>query len=223
MSEVSALTLRSGHGVVGNVGPFGKTPRQVAIGLAESLAAYGVSHQGARCNIVLEGESGFGAGSMLFLGDVVLRITIPCEPCSHGAQLAGVRTSRFREIERYLAIVVRGGTLRRGVTASTQLGVYPEAPESFRERCAWALDHIPQGRVVGALDFLDAIGAGSAYARTLPRWMAAAKAVGKPVHRVLTTNMTAPSWCPEAAAVLAGEQVFNPGTARFDLMQELWF
>lgn len=223
MSEVPALTLRSGHGVVGNAGPSGKTPRQVAIGLAESLAANGVSHQGARCNIVLEGGPDFGAGSMLFLGDVALRVTIPCEPCSHGARLAGVRTSHFREIERYLAVVVRGGTLRRGITVSTQLGVYPAAPEGFRERCAWALDYIPRGKVVSASDFLDAIGAGVVYARTLPRWMAAAKAVGKPVHRVLTTNMTAPSWCPEAEAILKDEQALNPVNTRFDLMQALWF
>jgi hypothetical protein len=77
--------------------------------------------------------------------------------------------------------------------------------------------------VVGAPDFLDAIGAGTAYARTLPRWMAAAKAAGKPVHRVLTANLTAPSWCPEAAVLLADEQVLNPGEACFNLMRELWF
>ena len=223
MSEVATLTLRSGHGAVGNVGPSGKTPRQLAIGLAESLAAYGVSHQGARCNIVLEGEPRFSAGSILLLGGVVLRVTMPCEPCSHGARLAGVRTSRFREIERYLATVVRGGTLRVGTMAGIRSGAYPETPGDFRTRCAWALDYIPKGRVVGGLDFLEAIGAGSAYARTLPRWMTAAKAVGKPVHRVLTTNMTAPSWCPEAMAMLADEQVLNLGDARFDLMQTLWF
>lgn len=223
MTEISTLTLRSGHGVVGNVGPSGKTPHQVAIGLAESLAAKGVSHQGARCNIILEGESSFGSGSMLYLGGVALRVTMPCEPCSHGAKLAGVQTSRFREIERYLAIVVQGGTLGGGTAASIQLGVFPKVPEDFRARCAWALDYIPQGKVVTAPAFLDAIGAGAAYARTLPRWMAAAKAVGKPVHRVLTANLTAPSWCAEATAMLADEQVFDPRNTRFDLTQELWF
>lgn len=223
MTEVSTLMLRSGYGVVDNVGPSGKTPRQVAIGLAESLAAHGVSHQGARCNIILEGETGFGLGSMLFLGDVVLRVTVPCEPCSHGAQLAGVRMPRFREIERYLAIVVRGGNLGTGIAASTQLGVYPEAPGEFRTRCAWALDYIPAGKVVGAQDFLVAIGAGPAYARTLPRWMASAKAMGKPVHRVLAAGFTAPSWCTEALVLLAQEGAGSPRDACFDLTQELWF
>lgn len=160
MLEVPALTLRSGHGVVDSVGPSGKTPRQVAIGLAESLAAKGVSHQGARCNIVVEGEPRFDSGSMLNLNGVVLRVTMPCEPCSRGADLAGVRTSRFREIERYLATVVQGGTIRRGVTASIQLGAHPTIPGDFRARCAWALDYIPKGKVVTTLDFLHAIGAG---------------------------------------------------------------
>lgn len=223
MSEVTALTLRSGHGVVDNVGPSGRTPRQVAIGLADSLAVHGVSHEGARCNIVLEDESGFGSGSLLFIDVVVLRVTIPCEPCSYGAQLAGVRTSRFREIERYLAIVVEGGTVSTGDIASAQLAVYPKAPGDFRTRCAWALDCIPKGAVVRAPDFLDAIGAGPAYARVLPCWMASAKTAGKSVHRVLTADLAAPSWCPDAGTLLATEQVVNPIDFQFDLMQELWF
>jgi hypothetical protein len=127
------------------------------------------------------------------------------------------------EVPGYLAIVVQGGTLGKGTTASIQLGVYPKVPEDFRARCVWALDYIPQGKVVTVPDFLDAIGAGVTYAQTLPRWMATAKAVGKPVHRVLTTNLTAPSWCSEATAMLVDEQVFDPRNARFDLTQELWF
>lgn len=223
MSEATTLTLRSGLGVVENVGPSGKTPRQVAIGLADSLAAHGVTHQGARCNIILEGEADFGSGSMLFLGDVILRVTIPCEPCSYGAQMASIRTAHFRAIERYLAVVVCGGIVRPGTTVSSQLNVYPEAPGDFRTRCAWALDQIPLGGVVLAPDFLDAIGASSTYARTLPRWMATARAAGKPTHRVLTANCTAPSWCPDAATLLSAEGTDNPGRALFDLTQVLWF
>lgn len=225
MLGVPSMALRSGYGIVGNAGPSGLTPRQVNIGFADSLLTHGVSHQGARCNIIFDGrpEPGFGAGSVIRLGDVALRVTMPCEPCSHGAQLAGVRTSHFREIERYLAIVVHGGILEPGMIASIQLRVYPMAPGDFRTRCAWALDYVPSGAVVGASEFLDAIGAGQAYARVLPRWMASARDQGKPVHRVLTDKLRVPSWCTNAGNILASEGISNPADARFDLMRTLWF
>jgi len=226
MTTVSSLTLRSGHGILGNEGPSGDTPRQVNIGLADSLATHGVSQQGARCNIILSGQLSpdFGPGAVIRIREAVLRVTMPCEPCTYGAGMANVRTSRFRLIERYLAIVQHGGILTIGDTPSIQLGVYPSVPGDFRSRCAWALDFIPRGHVVGALDFLNAIGAGKAYARTLPRWMASAKIQGKPVHRVLTTNLTAPSWCPEARTLLTQEQTPpHLPDARFDLMRALWF
>jgi len=225
MLEAASLTLESGLGVVGNAGPSGFTPRQVNIGLADSLDAHGVSHQGARCNIIVTGQlpPGFGPGAVVRIGGVALRVTMPCEPCTYGAHMADVRTSRFRLIERYLAIVQHGGVLTVGDTLSVQLGVYPTVPADFRTRCAWALDFIPRGTVVSAPDFLAAIGAGKAYARVLPRWMAAAKAQGKPVHRVLNAAFAAPSWCIEATALLAHENTPDPAKARFDLMRTLWF
>lgn len=223
MQEVSTMTLRGGRGIVNDANPSGRTPRQVTIGIADSLAAHGVSRQGARCNIILADDADIRAGAVLAMGDVILRVTMTCEPCNYGARMADARTVDFRQIRRYLAVVLQGGVVETGMSASIQLGVYPESPDDFRARCAWALDYIPKGLFVRAPEFLEAIGAGPAYARTLPRWMTAAKAVGKPVHRVLSAGLTSPSWCNEALTLLANEQASGPEPAQFDLMQVLWF
>ena len=223
MQEVSTMTLRSGQGIANDANPSGRTPRQVTIGLTESLAAHGVSSQGARCNIVLADDAEIRAGAVLAIDGVMLRVTMSCEPCNYGARMADARMVDFRQIRRYLAIVLQGGVIETGISASIQLGVYPESPDDFRARCAWALDYIPKGSFTRAPEFLEAIGAGPAYARTLPRWMTMAKAAGKPVHRVLSAGLTPPSWCNEALALLADEQASGLEPAQFNLMQALWF
>ena len=61
---------------------------------------------------------------------------------------------------------------------------FPWSPDTFRSRCARALDFLPASRIVATSEFLKAaIGASLSYLRVLPRWMKAAQAADKPVHR----------------------------------------
>jgi hypothetical protein len=62
-------------------------------------------------------------------------------------------------------------------------------------------------------------------ARALPRWMAAARASGLPVHRVLNANLREPSWASNAYSLLAAEGVALPELPfrQYPLMKNVWF
>jgi hypothetical protein len=224
MTPVDRLLL-SDDGVEGDAGPSGRNPRQVTVVHADSLRALGITGAGSRSNMVLGGPvPRLRSGALVKSGDAAVRITFACEACAHGAQLAGVPTSRFRRLARFLGMVVKSGPVESGGPVTVNPGVFESAPDDFRARTLWALERIPPARVVTSTEFLQAIGAGRSYARVLPRWIRLA-GPGKPTHRVLRADLGVPSWCADAEAVLADEGL-KPADYRdavFPLTEKLWF
>jgi alkylated DNA nucleotide flippase Atl1 len=227
MEPVASLDVSPTEGVMGDANPGGLSPRQVCIAVEPSLTAQGVSTAGARANIIVSGEGAkyLDSGALLAVQDVTMRVTMKCEPCSYGAAMADAKASRFREITRYLAVVLTYGRLEVGEPLRVQPEMYSSSPDEFRARAVWALDFVPSGRVVTSLEFLTAIGAGPSYFRTLPRWLNHARDSDKPVHRVLSAGLTAPSWAPDALKKLADEGVpaYDVNSALLPLTQRLWF
>jgi alkylated DNA nucleotide flippase Atl1 len=221
------LDMCRSRGVVGDTNPDGFSPRQACITIENSLIEQEVSWSGSRANVILSGESSscVDSGTFLTIGSVALRVTMRCEPCSHGANLANVQVVRLRNIARYLAVVISCGRVSSGDLAGVQPKVFAATPEDFRTRCAWAIDSIPKGRVVSSVEFLKAVGASASYARALPRWLNYAKASDQPVHRVLTATLAAPSWAPDALHRLTNEgvELGELSYAQFPLTQQLWF
>jgi alkylated DNA nucleotide flippase Atl1 len=226
MLQVPYLDLDPAHGAIDDANAAIRSPRQLCLAVAQSLREYHVKPAGSRANIILESPPGLlASGARVTLGTSVLRVTFACEPCSYGSRMAESPMRYFRQIERYLAIVLQPGKVWEGEYADVQQAVFAIAPVSFADRCAWALDYIPVGRVVTSIDFLNAIGASSTYARALPRWMNLAQRQHKPVHRVLTTKLGEPSWAPNALAKLVDEGL-DPSQCplvQYPLMNTLWF
>lgn len=219
------LRLCRERGVVEDQNPPSFSPRQVCIAIEEDLRMFGVSQQGSRANLIMDGLDAMKieSGALLSTANVAVRITMECEPCAHGARLADVPLSRFRQIRRFLGVIARGGLIRVSEDLSLTLGVFPRAPGDFRSRCTWAVDQIPVGRVVTSLELLTAIGASKSYARVLPRWLHDAGVQGSPVHRVVTTGLAAGSWAPDALAVLCNEGGMPVYGSTYPLSRVLWF
>jgi hypothetical protein len=227
MASRPRLDLCPSDGVVGDVNPARRSPRQICIGIGRSLEQAGVSAVKSRANIVISGQDAYrvGAGAVVASGDVILRITMACEPCAYGARLSGVPMRRFREIDRYLAIVLQAGQMYYDDPVAIQPHVFDASPDDFRTRCCWALDKIPRGRLVTNVDFLTAIGASRSYLRALPRWLHSAAALGKPVHRVLTSQLSTPSWAPDALSTLKreGADLSSLSDSVISFTETLWF
>lgn len=226
MARAEALKLCPERGVVGDVNAE-RSPRQLTMAFSDSLAECGVSPAGARSNLILQlmgtPPDQVGSGAVLTsVEGVAIRVTMVCEPCKHGADLANVPNRRFQRIRRYLGLVLHGGALDQNTEFTVDPDIYPSCPDTFAERAAWALDHVPPGHYVTSMGFLHAIGAGSAYTRALPGWLRKAANNGKPVHRVLAAGASAGSWQPLAIELLASERSCGAIT-EFDLMTALWF
>ncbi len=205
----------------------GVNPRQITIIHAESLREVGLHAEAVRVNVTLDGGSAnlLGSGGELSFGDLRVRITFACEPCNHGARLAMAPMRHFRRLQRYCGMILEDGFISlRDPQAGFIPHRYPAVPDAFMERCLWAARQIPSGKVVPSIQFLTAIGASSSYARVLPRWLSAANLADAPVHRVLTSRLTSPSWCPDALDRLEAEGVARPDLHmhQFDLARHLW-
>jgi hypothetical protein len=226
MLQSSHLDLDPELGILGDINPSGKSPRQVCIATVSGLLDNNIKVALSRANVVLDGEVGtIGSGSLLSCGTASIRVTFSCEPCAHGAHMAEARMSDFRKIDRYLGLVLHKGRLTEGEYLNSDLDAYPAVPDTFKERCAWALDSIPKGHVITSLEFLRAIGASRSYLRALPRWLSSASCVGKPTHRVLTAALAAPTWAPDAVHILAKEDlaVGEYSEMQFPLAEALWY
>ena len=224
MTSVDRLLL-SDDGIVGDASPSGRNPRQIAIVHAASLRALGITGAGSRSNIVIDGRvPRLRSGALVRSGDAAIRITFACEPCTHGAQLAGVPMSRFRRLARFLGVVVKSGLMESGGPVAVDPCVFESVPDDFRARALWAMDRIPPASIVTSTEFLLAIGASRSYARVLPRWIRLAGS-DQPIHRVLRADLGVPSWCADAEALLA-EEGLKPADyheAIFPITEKLWF
>jgi alkylated DNA nucleotide flippase Atl1 len=225
MLRVPYLDLDPRQGILADINS-GRSPRQLCVADLGSLREHHVKPTSSRANVIISSPAPLlSTGARLTIGSIRLRITFPCEPCSHGAHMAEAPMRDFRAIERYLAISLGSGRIWEGDSVTTESSAYPDVPTSFAERCAWALDFLPAGNVVSSPDFLDTIGAGLPYARTLPRWMFLARQQDKPTHRVLNSKLRPPSWAPQAEQQLLTEGLAPPSyaAAQYPLMDLLWF
>ncbi len=225
MLRSAHLDLDASLGIQGDVNSRPESPRQVCIATRAGVDRYHVKPAGSRANIVLAADVGsISSGSLLTISDCAIRITFACEPCTHGARLAEAPMTDFRNIDRYLGFIVRGGRICEDDQVVITPLVFPWSPDTFRSRCAWALDFLPAARIVSSSEFLKAIGASSSYLRVLPRWMRAAQAAGKPVHRVLNSRLEPPSWAPDASRRLTREGLrpHDYQAALFPLSRALW-
>lgn len=228
MIPVSTLQLSTVAGVVGDINADWPSPRQISIAVLHSLDTHGVSMDGARSNLIVAPTNRahlINSGSLLTIDQAMLRVTMTCEPCGHGARLARVTSRTLAKIERYLAVVVGDGEIKVHAHGNCHPGVYEPAPEDFKSRCAWALDRVPPGHVISSVDFLVAIGAGKTYSRILPQWLRAAAIAGKPAHRVLTADMRMSPWIPDAIRLLNEEGIDTSQVRRqsYPLSEILWF
>lgn len=228
MESRRSLALSREQGVIHDANPAGFSPRQVSIAFVGNLRHLKMPSAKARSNIILDlpDAAGICSGTAITSDHMTIRVTMECEPCSHGARLAAAPLSNFRTIERFLGVVISGGRLCVGETISVLPAVFQPAPTGFQARCFWAVSQIPQGKIVTSLELLKAVGAGRSYARVLPKWLRQAGALGAPVHRVLNASLEPGSWAPDAHRQLLNDglaDTFQPHETQYQLANALWF
>ncbi|MEL6929968.1 MAG: hypothetical protein AAFO95_15195, partial [Cyanobacteria bacterium J06600_6] len=88
MAEATALDLRLGWGILGNINSNEISPRQVLVVCSSELKRLAIAPGELRENIVLDLDNveAFKPGAKLsFPSGAVIRLTFYCEPCKHVA------------------------------------------------------------------------------------------------------------------------------------------
>lgn len=128
MQPVEQVEVVANRGFSGCVHARPGSRRQVLLVESETLAQFELSPGALRENITTEGlpHRDLVAGQYLIIGDAILQITGPCEPCG---RLEEIRTGLLQELDGrrgMLCRVIKGGTIRRG-DCIVQTAGFPDA------------------------------------------------------------------------------------------------
>jgi MOSC domain-containing protein YiiM len=132
MQPVEQVEMVANQGFVGCVHGRPDSRRQVLLVESETLAEFELSPGTLRENITTEGlrHRNLVAGQRLIIGDAILQITGPCEPCE---RLDEIRSGLQQELDGRrgtLCRVIKGGTIKRGDCILPTAG-FPDAEALF--------------------------------------------------------------------------------------------
>ncbi len=123
MEAVSTVTAVSGEGLLGDAS-YGKRNRQVLLIDSETLSDFELNPGDVRENVTLANFNltQLSPHDQLQLGEIVLAVTGPCEPCWQLDEIRHGLSSDIRGRRGVLATVVRGGELKVGDPISLTQG-----------------------------------------------------------------------------------------------------
>jgi len=115
MAAVTTVTAVSGKGIVGDAS-YGKRNRQVLLIDSETLGNFQLNPGDVRENVTVTrfNLTQLSPHDQLQLGEIVLAVTGPCEPCWKLDELQPGLSSDIKGRRGVLATVVRGGELKIG-------------------------------------------------------------------------------------------------------------
>jgi MOSC domain-containing protein YiiM len=123
MTVVTTVTAVSGEGILGDAS-YGKRKRQVLLIDSETLSEFELNPGDVRENVTLAGFelAKLSPYDQLMVGEILLAVTGPCEPCSMLDELRLGLSSDIKGRRGVLATVVRGGELKVGDPISLAQG-----------------------------------------------------------------------------------------------------
>jgi alkylated DNA nucleotide flippase Atl1 len=191
MQPVPEVTGRAGAGLVGDGNADPASPRQILLIARSAVRALGLADPDLRANLVVDGDLHLlSSGSVLELGDLRLRVTIPCEPCR---KLEHVRPGLSREVgagRGLLARVLSSGALHVGSRGRLSPSRAAPLHASWRSRVLDILAQVPEGKVVTYAALATVAGVQPAYCRALPAVLRSAPGRALPIHRVVPADVS---------------------------------
>ena len=180
----------AGVGLHGDCNANAASPRQVLLVSEEALRQNHLGDADLRANIVLDGDLGsLESGSILQFGEVKLRLTIPCEPCSKLERLRSGLSRSLGPNRGTLARVVSSGYLHVDERASSTRAVEMSLSPSWKTRAQQIVTEIPPGKVMTYTMLAMSAGVQTAYCRAFPRFLRSLSETGVPAHRVIPSDL----------------------------------
>jgi MOSC domain-containing protein YiiM len=141
--------------------------RQVLITSRAVTRELGLEAGDLRENIVVDvdGLYDLPSGTVIRVGDALIRLTFHCEPCRKILHLVAFDDALHRR--GFLGCFLNRGTIAVGDAVAVTDECHEPIPYAVKDRVRWFLTR--QDARLAALDLAHAVGLPSAYARALPR------------------------------------------------------
>ncbi|MGA8224674.1 MAG: MOSC domain-containing protein [Candidatus Acidiferrales bacterium] len=116
MKEVQEADAVEDKGFKGCIHGRPGSMRQILLMDAETLESFGLAPGAVKENVTARGLNfqSLSAGQRLRLGETLLEITTPCEPCSRMEEIRPGLENELRGQRGWLCRVVEAGKVRRG-------------------------------------------------------------------------------------------------------------
>lgn len=205
MVPVGSVGAVAGLGLAGDRSAARHSPRQVLVVSGAGLARHGLTAGDVRANLVVAGEvDALPSGTVLRIGGVRIRVTLPCEVCH---RLERVRPGLARALagqRGVLGRVLDDGALAVGQVAQVERAALPALADDWRARVLDIVRAVPRGRVVTTTALAAIAGVQVTYCRALPAVLRRAPP-DVAVHRVIAADPR--RLTPEQRQRLAAEGV----------------
>lgn len=159
--------------IVSTTGIIGSVPslpiRQVLIVPQSTLDHFRLSPGDLRENLVIDDSRmeplhSLPSGMVLKIGEVLVRLTVHCEPCGRLKEVVGLKAIEHKR--GYLGAFLSGGRLRVGDPVASMGVQYEPIPYDLRERLAWFLDR--QSAPIEVTTLVHEVGLSLSYCRAIP-------------------------------------------------------
>jgi MOSC domain-containing protein YiiM len=162
------LPLTAGFGIRDDAYAEAHSSRQVLVASAKAYEHLGLPANALKENLLVDEDiDAFSSGDALHIGDTVLRLTFPCEPCSRLELVRpGLARAAFGQ-RGMLARVIAGGTVRPGDDIRIVKHAFAPLPGTVRQRLLHAMRAMPLDEVTSINTMLLATGAPPVYARAM--------------------------------------------------------
>ena len=156
------------HGIAGGV-PCSPL-RHVLITSRSVTADCGLAPGDLRENIEVDVDDLYDlpSGSVIRIGEALIRLTFHCEPCKKITHLVAFDTIVHRR--GYLGSFLNRGTIALGDTFTLTGEMLEAIPYAVKDRVRWFLGR--QNAALGAKELVHSLGLPSSYARAIPRLVA---------------------------------------------------
>jgi alkylated DNA nucleotide flippase Atl1 len=188
--DSKGLICKSRYGIEGDINADKFTPRQVLITCEENLRIFSIKPGDLKENIVIKGYDvdSLHSGSVIKIGEVEIRITFNCEPCSY---VETVRKGLAKDIHGkrgVLGVVLTDGEIKVGDEFIVLEKKFDAVPFNVADRFKWFIDQIPEGKITTYTQIIKLLGLFSVYYRVIPTYIKKCSVLGSPVHRVIDSS-----------------------------------
>lgn len=204
--ECNQLNCESYYGILQSKYYSNLSPRQILIVSQHDIDTFNLKPSDLKENIVLDSDiSHIKSGDELVIGDVGIRITFLCEPCSYIDSLTPGLAKKMIGRRGLLGRITRSGSIYIGDVVHIDKQIFEEIPYKVFDRFNWLLNKLPNGKLITYTQIIKTLGLFSVYYRVLPSYIK--KCNHNNCYNILDSKFKTLEYFPEQLEILKSQNM----------------